>query len=164
MKQHHHTTPEQAEPTLSQIGTWPLSLFQLHARLAPRFARSEPRHRVLLYLQAIISDIPRKNGWQKASHAKELRPYGMHRLLSRAVWDHEGVRDELRAFLWQVLCPPPLPGERPESAAPFPVGVLDESGFPKRGDHSAGVQPQYCGTSGRIENCQVGVFLADKWN
>ncbi|MFL5653314.1 MAG: IS701 family transposase [Ktedonobacteraceae bacterium] len=160
MKQHHHTTPEQAEPTLSQIGTWPVSLFQLHARLAPHFARSEPRRHALLYLQAVISEIPRKNGWQIAEHAKQARPYGMQRLLSRAVWDEEGVRDELRTFLWQTLCPPPLPGERPEPAAPFPVGVLDESGFPKRGDHSAGVQPQYCGATGRVENCQVGVFLS----
>src|SRR5260370_30780823 len=84
----------------------------------------------------------------------------MQRLLSRAVWDPAGVRDDLRTFLWQPLCPPPQPGETASPAAPFPVGVLDESGFPKRGDHSAGVQPQYCGTSGRIENCQVGVFLS----
>ena len=160
MKHHHHTTPEQAGPTLSQIGTWPLSLLHLHERLAPRFARSEPRHRALLYLQAVISDIPRKNGWQIAEHAKELRPYGMQRLLSQAVWDHEGVRDDLRAFLWQALSPSALPSEPPEPVAPFPVLVIDESGFPKRGDHSAGVQPQYCGTTGRVENCQVGVFLS----
>jgi len=57
-----------------------------------------------------------------------------------------------------------LPSERPEPTAPFPALVIDESGFPKRGAHSAGVQPQYCGSSGRIENCQVGVFLYDKWN
>jgi len=164
MKQHHHTTAEQAEPTLSQIGTWPVSLFQLHARLAPHFARSEPRRHALLYLQAVISEIPRKNGWQIAEHAKQARPYGMQRLLSRAVWDEEGVRDELRTFLWQTLCPPPLPGETVSPAAPFPVLVIDESGFPKRGHHSAGVQPQYCGATGRVENCQVGVFLYDKWS
>src|SRR5947209_15708797 len=160
MKHQHHITPQQAEPTLSEIGTWSLSLRHLHARLAPRFARSEPRRHALLYLQAIISDIPRKNGWQIAEHAKQSRPYGMQRLLSRAVWDHDGVRDDLRTFLCQTLSAPPLPGEAAEPAALFPVGVLDESGFPKRGDHSAGVQPQYCGSSGRIENCQVGVFLS----
>src|SRR5216684_10577 len=142
------------------MGTWPLSLFQLHARLAPRFARSEPRRHALLYLQAVISDLPRKNGWQIAEHAKHSRPYAMQRLLSHAVWDHDGVRDDLRAFLWQVLSPLDLPAEPAESAAPFPVLVMDESGFPKRGRHSAGVQPQYCGSSGRIENCQVGVFLS----
>src|SRR2546430_12946492 len=144
MRPLHHTTDPAIEPSLQQIGRWPLSLFQLHERLAPRFARSEPRRRALLYLQAVISDIPRKNGWQIAEHAKELRPYGMQRLLSQAVWDHDGVRDDLRTFLCQTLSAPPLPGEAAEPAAPFPVGVLDESGFPKRGDHSAGVQPQYC--------------------
>src|SRR5437667_2987560 len=160
MRPLHHTTDPASEPSLQQIGTWPLSLFHLHERLAPRFARSEPRRHALRYLQAVISDIPRKNGWQIAEHAKELRPYGMQRLLSQAVWDHDGVRDELRAFLWQALSPPPLPSQPPEPTAPFPVLVMDESGFPKRGRHSAGVQPQYCGSSGRIENCQVGVFLA----
>src|ERR1700694_5981909 len=160
MKPHQHTTPPPVGPTPSDIGRWPQSLFELHARLAPRFARSEPRRRALRYLQAVISEIPRKNGWQIAEHAKELRPYGMQRLLSQAVWDHDGVRDDLRTFLWQALSPPALPGERPEPAAPFPVLVMDESGFPKRGHHSAGVQPQYCGSSGRIENCQVGVFLS----
>ncbi len=84
----------------------------------------------------------------------------MQRLLSQAIWDHDGVRDELRAFLWQALSPPALPSQRAEPAAPFPVLVMDESGFPKRGHHSAGVQPQYCGSTGRVENCQVGVFLS----
>ena len=149
--------------SLKDIGRWPLRLFDLHARLACHFARWEPRHHALLYLQAIISDIPRKNGWQIAEHAKQARPSGMQRLLSRAVWDQEGVRDELRRFLWQALTPSPssaVAAESLESATPFPLLVIDESGFPKRGDHSAGVAHQYCGTTGRIENCQVGVFLS----
>src|SRR6059058_2786771 len=116
MKPPYHTTPEPAEPTLSEIGTWPVSLFQLHEHLAPRFARSEPRRHALLYLQAVISDIPRKNGWQIAEHAKQSRPYGMQRLLSRAVWDHDVVRNELRTFLWRALSSSPLPSERPEPA------------------------------------------------
>src|SRR5947207_8447038 len=160
MKHQHHSTSLPAEPTLSQISTWPLSLFQLHARLAPHFARAEPRRHALLYLQAVVSEIPRKNSWQIAEHANQARPSGIQRLLSRAVWDHDGVRDDLRTFLWQTLCPPPLPGETAEPAAPFPVLVIDESGFPKRGRHSAGVKPQYCGATGRVENCQVGVFLS----
>src|SRR5436309_10705807 len=131
MRPLHHTTDPAIEPSLQQIGRWPLSLFELHARLAPRFARSEPRRRALRYLQAVISDIPRKNGWQIAEHAKELRPYGMQRLLSQAVWDHDGVRDDLRACLWQALSA--WPAVSPEPSAPFPVMVLDESGFPKRG-------------------------------
>src|SRR5437764_12757729 len=126
MKHSQHTSPARTDPSLSQMGTWPLSLFQLHARLAPRFARSEPRRHALLYLHAVISDIPRKNGWQIAEHAKELRPYGMQRLLSRAVWDHDGVRDDLRTFLCQALSPPALSAEPPEPATPFPVLVMDE--------------------------------------
>jgi SRSO17 transposase len=160
MKHHQHTTAEQAGPTLGEIGTWPLSLLQLHQRLGPRFARPETRHHALLYLQAIISDIPRKNGWQIAEHARQARPYGMQRLLSRAVWDEAGVRDDLCAFVCQTLSPPPAEPARAEPEALFPVLVLDESGFPKRGSHSAGVQKQYCGATGRVENCQVGVFLS----
>ena len=90
MKSDHHITSEEAGPSLQEIGTWPLALFSLHQRLAPYFARPEPCQHALLYLQAIISEIPRKNGWQIAEHAKQARPYGMQRLLSRAVWDEEG--------------------------------------------------------------------------
>ena len=160
MKHHHSTTPEPVGPSLTDIGRWPVRLFDLHARLAPHFARSEPRHHALLYLQAAISDIPRKNGWQIAEHAKQARPYGMQRLLSRAVWDQEGVRDELRTFLCQALSASTASAAPAGPTTPFPVLVIDESGFLKRGEHSAGVGRQYCGTTGRIDNCQVGVFLS----
>ena len=136
-----------------------LSLNHLHQRLRPHFARPEPHQHALLYLQAVLSEIPRKNGWQIAEHARLPQPYGIQRLLSRATWDQDGVRDELRAFVCQVLNPP-LPCRRSQSETPFPVLVIDESGFPKRGRHSAGVGPQYCGRTGRVENCQVGVFLS----
>jgi SRSO17 transposase len=157
MKSLHDITSQPVEPTLPQIAQWPLALQQLHHRIAACFARPEPRQHALLYLQAILSDIPRKNGWQIAEHAHHAHPYRMQRLLSRAVWDEDGVRDELRAFVAQTLQPacPSAP-----ATSPFPVLILDESGFPKRGRHSAGVQPQYCGLTGRVENCQVGVFLS----
>ncbi len=80
----------------------------------------------------------------------------MQRLLSRAVWDEAGVRDELRILVCQTLHPPGSAVDAP----PFPVLVIDESGFPKRGRHSAGVGPQYCGATGQVENCQAGVFLS----
>jgi SRSO17 transposase len=156
MKHHQDTTSAPAEPSLGAIGTWALSLRQVHQQLAPHFARPEVLQHALLYLQAILSEIPRKNGWQIAEHARQTRPYGMQRLLSRAVWDHDGVRDELRALVYQTLSPPVSAADEP----PFPVLVLDESGFPKRGRHSAGVGPQYCGATGQVENCQVGVFLS----
>src|SRR6266849_2466933 len=159
MKPQHHTTWDDAGPSLQEIGSWPLALIHLHERLAPYFARSEPRQHALLYLQAIISEIPRKNSWQIAEHAKQARPYGMQRLLSRAVWDDEGVRNELRAYVLECLNQPP---EGPGAAhqAPYPVHVIDESGFPKRGTKSAGVQKQFCGATGQVDNCQVGVFLS----
>ena len=160
MKSSQSTTAEPAVPTLGPIGTWAMSLLHLHQRLAPHFARPEVRQHALLYLRAILSEIPRKNGWQIAEHAREERPYGMQRLLSRAVWDQEGCRDELRALVRQALSPPPLVPASAEHEPLYPVLVLDESGFPKRGRHSAGVAPQYCGVSGRVENCQVGVFLS----
>ena len=76
MKHHHqHTTPEQAGPTLGTIGAWTLSLLHLHQRLGPHFARPEVRQHALLYLQAILSEIPRKNGWQIAEHARQPHPY-----------------------------------------------------------------------------------------
>jgi SRSO17 transposase len=84
----------------------------------------------------------------------------MQRLLSQAVWDEDGVRDDLRALVCQTLHPPPLMLAEASHEPLFPVLVLDESGFPKRGRHSAGVGPQYCGLTGRVENCQVGVFLS----
>ena len=155
MKPSEHTTSDPLNPTLRLIGFWARNLFLLHKRLRPLFARPEVHHHALLYLQALLSDIPRKNGWQIAEQARQARPYGIQRLLSRAVWDHDAVRDLLRDVVCQTLHPP-----LPQSSSVFPVLAVDESGFPKRGRHSAGVAPQYCGVSGTVENCQVGVFLS----
>jgi SRSO17 transposase len=148
MKHPQHITFTGPRTTPTDVCRWAQELVRLHARLAPRFARPEPRRRVLAYLQAILSDIARKNSWHVAEHAREARPDGMQRLLSQAVWDTEGMRDDLRAYALEQL------GQ--ESA----ILVIDESGFPKRGKKSAGVGLQYCGTSGQVENCQVGVFLS----
>jgi len=114
----------------------------------------------LCYLQAVLSDVPRKNGWQIAEQARQASPYGMQRLLSAAVWDQDAVRDDLRALVTASLSAPQPSQKEPAGEAPFPVLVVDESGFPKRGRYSAGVGPQYCGLTGRVENCQVGVFLS----
>ena len=159
MKSSQHTISAQARPSLREISGWYDHLRQVHARLRPHFARPQAHQHALRYLQAVLSDIPRKNGWQIAEQARQARPYGIQRLLSAAVWDQDGCRDELRALVVESLSPA-LPQQQEESGAPFPVLVLDESGFPKRGRHSAGVGPQYCGRTGRVENCQVGVFLS----
>src|SRR6266567_4056903 len=160
MKLPEHTTPAPIGPTLGEISRWHEHLRDLHAQLRPHFARPEAHQHALHYLQAVLSDIPRKNGWQIAEQARQARPYGMQRLLSAAVWDQDAVRDVLRSWVCQALHPPPLLPMAAAQEQVFPVLVLDESGFPKRGRHSAGVGPQYCGRTGRVENCQVGVFLS----
>ncbi len=147
MKPSQHTIPPEAKTTPTDVCRWAQALTRLHARIAPRFARPEPRRRALAYLQGVLSDTPRKNGWQLAEQAREATPYGMQRLLSSAVWDADLVRDDLRAYVLEQL------GRKDA------VLVIDETSFPKRGSKSAGVQVQYCGTTGQVENCQVGVFL-----
>ncbi len=84
MKPPYPITAQSAGTSLAQIAGWPLRLSQLHERLRPYFARPEPYQLTLLYLQAVLSEIPRKNGWQIAEHARQVQPYGMQRLLSRA--------------------------------------------------------------------------------
>jgi SRSO17 transposase len=148
MKPSQHTTSSPLKTTANDVVRWALQLRQLHARIAPFFARPEPRHRSLLYLQGILSDVARKNGWQLAEQAGETRPDGMQRLLSSAVWDEGRVRDELRKYVLEQL------------GDPHAIVAIDETSFPKRGDKSAGVAPQYCGSTKQVENCQVGVFLS----
>jgi hypothetical protein len=100
-------------------------LFQLLERLFPYFARPEVRTHARLYLQALLSDIPRKNGWQIAEHARQFRPSGMQRLLSRAVWNEDGVRDELRALVCQALSDPAQVPTCTSHESIFPVLVLE---------------------------------------
>src|SRR5213080_1070622 len=133
MKHHQHTTSAQVGPTLCEISTWPLALRLLHQRVASYFAHPEPRRHALLYLQAILSEIPRKNGWQIAEHARLLHPYGIQRFLSRAVWDQDAVRDAVRSLVVSTLLPPSHASACADPQTVFPVMVLDESGFPKRG-------------------------------
>jgi SRSO17 transposase len=134
--------------TSADVARWAYELIKLHARIAGRFARPEPHRRALKYLKGLMSQTERKNGWQLAEHAREANPYGMQRLLSRAVWDSDGVRDDVRDYVLEQL------GD--EQA----IGVIDETSFLKQGDKSAGVAVQYCGSTGEVQNCQVAVFLA----
>src|SRR3989440_593136 len=148
MKPPQDTTPPTGLTTLSDIIAWHTSLLVLHARLACHFARPEPFARALRFVQGILSPVERKNGWQLAEQAREATPYGMQRLLSQAVWDADGVRDDIRAFVLHQLGSSPL------------TVAIDESGFLKRGQHSAGVGKQHYGPTGDVRNCQVGVFLS----
>jgi len=127
---------------------WAEGLEALHTRVRRRFARAEPRRRALAYLRGLLSPVERKNGWQLAEQAGEPTPDGMQHLLARADWDADAVRDDLRAYVVEHL------------GDPAAVLIVDETGFVKKGVKSVGVQRQYSGTAGRIENCQIGVFLA----
>lgn len=119
----------------------------LHARIAHRFRRGEARARVKRYLAGLLDRVERKNGWQLAEHLGEAGPQGVQRLLNVADWNVDAVRDDLRAYVTEHL------GE------PAGVVIVDETGFLKKGIKSVGVQRKYSGTAGRIENCQIGVFL-----
>src|SRR5712664_3269971 len=101
-----HTTREEATTTFTDVWRWAKALEQLHARIAPHFARPEPRRRALAYLQGLLSSIERKNGWQLAEHAREARPYGMQRLLVGSVWDADLVRDDLCHYAVEHLGDP----------------------------------------------------------
>ena len=132
---------------VSEAEGWARGLDELVARLAPRFGRVEPRRRLLAYLRGLLAPLGRKNGWQLAEAAGDRTPDGMQDFLGRVRWDADAVRDDLRAYVVEHL------------GDPDAVLVLDETGFVKKGTKSAGVQRQYSGTAGRVENCQVGVFL-----
>src|SRR5712664_4536134 len=98
MKQAQQITSMGPKTTFVEVWRWGQELERLHARIAPRFARPEPRRRALAFLKGIVSNVERKNGWQLAEHAGESRPDGMQRLLNSAVWDANLVRDDLRAY------------------------------------------------------------------
>jgi SRSO17 transposase len=133
---------------IQEVQAWAAGLDALHARIAGRFTRAEPRRRALAYLRGLLGNVPRKNGWQLAEHAGERTPDGMQRLLATADWDPDLVRDDLRGYVVAHLG---------EASA---VLVVDETGFLKKGTTSVGVQRQYSGTAGKVDNCQLGVFLA----
>jgi SRSO17 transposase len=133
---------------IREVQAWAAGLDALHARIAGRFARAEPRRRALSYLCGLLGNVTRKNGWQLAEHAGERTPDGMQRLMSTADWDSELVRDDLRTYVVEHLG---------DGGA---VLVVDETGFLKKGMSSVGVQRQYSGTAGKVDNCQLGVFLA----
>jgi SRSO17 transposase len=117
-------------------------------RIERHFARPEVRARLPRYVAGLLSPVERRNAWQVAEQIGDSDPDGVQRLMNAARWDADAVRDDLRAYVVEHL------------GAPQAVLVVDETGFLKKGRKSVGVQRQYSGTAGRIENCQMGVFLA----
>ena len=126
---------------------WKRELLRVHGLIAGLFARSEVRERSLACLQGLLSGCERKNGRQLSEWMGDASPCAMQHLLDRARWDADLARDRVRSYAIEEL--------RGADA----VLIVDETGFLKKGLHSAGVRRQYTGTAGRIENNQVGIFL-----
>ena len=140
------TRAEQQE--IKRVTGWQEELAALHSRIAPRFTRPEVRERAGRFLRGLLEPVERRNGWQLAEAIGERTPDGVQRLLNGSRWDAGEVRDDLRSYVVEYL------------GDPEAVLVIDETGFLKKGEKSVGVARQYSGTAGKVENCQVGVFLA----
>jgi SRSO17 transposase len=127
---------------------WSESFNELFAQVAGEFGNAAVRRHGRAYLLGLLSQTERKNGWTLAEFAGDVSPDGLQRLLNFSPWDEDGCRDALRRYVVRHL------------GDPGAVLAVDETGFLKKGRMSAGVARQYTGTAGRVENCQVGVFLA----
>jgi SRSO17 transposase len=127
---------------------WERELAGLRSRLAGAFGRAESRGSASAFIDGALSGVARKTGWQLAEQAGLVRPYRLQSLLGRSAWEADGLRDLVRAEVLAAL------------SDAGGVLVVDETGFLKKGSHSVGVARQYSGTAGRVENCQVGVFVA----
>ena len=132
---------------LLDVQAWTLYWAEIERRIGPVFARSDAHARAMTYLSGLLSPAERKTCWQLAEICGDPNPYGFQHLLGRADWDADALRDLLRTYLTHYL------------ATADAVAVIDETGFLKKGAYSAGVARQYSGTAGRVENCQIGVFL-----
>jgi SRSO17 transposase len=127
---------------------WSEDFAAFHARFAPIFHRREPREQSAKYLRGLLAQVKRKNGWQLAETVGDKTPDRTQRLLYQDQWDADAARDMLQSLVKENL------------ADEEGIGVVDETGFLKKGTHSVGVQRQYSGTAGKVENCQIGTFLS----
>jgi SRSO17 transposase len=132
---------------VADVREWADGLVEVGELIGARFARSEPRENAVEYVRGLLSEEERKNSWTLSERAGHRVPDRMQRLLSTTDWDPDGLRDDLRSYVVETI------------GDPDGVLVVDETGFLKKGKRSAGVARQYSGTAGRVENCQVGVFL-----
>jgi SRSO17 transposase len=134
--------------TAEELNEWGADFLHFCSRFASLFRRKEPRAQAFKYLRGLMSPAGRKNSWQIAEVMGDSTPDATQRLLYKVEWSADAARDWLLEFTIEVF------GE--EDA----IGVVDETGFLKRGKHSVGVKRQYSGTAGKVENCQVGTFLS----
>jgi SRSO17 transposase len=140
--------PGNIETETALVQKWTEAFQEVEQRIGGRFARSEAREQALGYLKGLLSPAERKNSWQLAEALGQATPYRLQHMLGRALWDANEIRDDLQQYVLAHLS---------DDEA---ILVVDETGFLKKGRHSAGVARQYSGTAGRVENCQIGVFLA----
>jgi SRSO17 transposase len=131
-----------------ELQEWAADFEAFQARFAPIFGRKEPREQAQKYIRGLLAPLERKNSWQLAEAVGEAIPDATQRLLYQSRWEADEARDELEAYVSEVF------GEAEA------MGVVDETGFLKKGEHSVGVKRQYSRTAGKIENCQVGTFLS----
>jgi SRSO17 transposase len=134
--------------TSEELAEWADDFEAFHARFAHLFRRKEPRAQAAKYLRGLLAPVERKNSWQVAEAMGDSIPDATQRLLYRAQWDADAARDELQRYIIEVF------------ADAEGIGVVDETGFLKKGNCSVGVKRQYSGTAGKVENCQIGTFLS----
>src|SRR5690606_3403423 len=123
----------------SEVLEWSAGFTAFCSRFAHRFSRVESRRRMVAYVRGLLAEVERKNGWTLAEAAGDAGPEGMQRLLNFYAWDCGGLRDDVRDVVVEAI------GD--EKAG---VLIVDETGFLKKGNRSAGVARQYSGTAGRI--------------
>ena len=134
--------------TTEELDTWADDFAAFHARFAHLFSRRESREEAVKYLRGLMARVDRKNSWQLAEAVGDRIPDRMQRLLYRVDWDADAARDALQQFVIEAF------GDDDG------IGVVDETGFIKKGDKSVGVKRQYSGTAGKVENCQVATVLS----
>ncbi len=132
----------------ADLADWSAEFEYLGNRIAPLFVHPKSRTHARQYLSGLLAPIERKNGWTIAQHVGEKEPKALQRFLNLANWDADRLRDLNRDYVVENL------------ADPEGILIADPTGFAKKGKKSAGVQRQYSGTLGRIDNCQIGTFLA----
>lgn len=134
--------------SLSDLEEWSAEFEKVLDRIEPLFVHPNSRKHAGQYLRGLLAPLERKNGWTIAEYVGEKEPKAMQRFLNIALWDADALRDLVFDYAVEHL------------NDPRGVLIADPTGFAKKGKKSAGVQRQYSGTLGRIDNCQIGTFLA----
>ena len=132
----------------TDVDVWESELKSLCERISSLFYRAESKKHAEQYVRGLLSPLERKNGWTIAEHAGEVEPKALQRFLNLSSWDADALLGLNREYAMEHL------------ASPAAILVADPTGFAKKGTHSVGVQRQYSGTLGRVDNCQIATFLA----